>query len=112
VPKEQILETIIREVRECLPEARDASLTRSHVIRWPKATLSPLPGVDAFRPDQRSPIENLFIAGEWTRTGWPSTMESAARSGYLAAACILNREAHDLLAPDLPASRLSRLLCG
>ena len=83
---------MLREVRECVPEARQANLVKSRVIRWPKATISPEPGVDALRPDQRSPISNLMVTGEWTQTGWPSTMEGAARSGYRAAEYILARE--------------------
>ena len=112
LPVAEIIAMALAEVRECLPETKQANLLRSRVIRWPKATISPKPGVDALRPDQRSPIENLYVAGEWTNTGWPSTMEGAARSGYLAAEYILAAEnrPEKLLAPDLPVSGLSRLL--
>jgi squalene-associated FAD-dependent desaturase len=110
-PKEELLAHILEEVRECLPDARQANLLRSHVVRWPKATFSPLPGVETLRPDQRSPIENLYVAGEWTQTGWPSTMESAARSGYRAAEYLLEREGRPqtLVAPDLPRNGIARL---
>jgi zeta-carotene desaturase len=112
VPQEEIVAMALRDVRACLPDAVGANLVRSRVVRWPKATFSPLPGVEALRPDQRSPISNLTVAGEWTRTGWPSTMESAARSGYLAAEAILAAEGSPrrILAPDLPPSWLARLL--
>ena len=73
MPQEEIVAIAVREVEACLPGVRGATLVRSRVIRWPKATFSPRPGVDALRPDQRSPISNLFVAGEWTQTGWPST---------------------------------------
>lgn len=114
MPQEEIIAMGLREVRECLPEAKDANLVRSRVIRWPKATISPEPGVDALRPDQRSPISNLYIAGEWTQTGWPSTMEGAARSGYHAAEYILADEGRpqQVLAADLPPSALVRLLAA
>lgn len=111
IPKEKLLAHILEEVRACLPEARNAELVRSQIIRWPKATFSPLPGVEALRPDQRSPIANLYVAGEWTQTGWPSTMESAARSGYRAAEYILMQEGRpqSLIAPELTPTGLARL---
>ncbi len=114
MPKEELLALVLEDVRACVPGAREAKVLRSHVIRWPKATLSPLPGAEALRPDQRSPLSNLYIAGEWTQTGWPSTMESAARSGYRAAEYLLEREGlpSRVLAPDLPPSGLARLLDG
>ena len=55
------------------------------------ATFSAVPGVDRWRPTQGSPIDNLFVAGDWTDTGWPATMEGAVRSGYLAAEALLKR---------------------
>ncbi len=114
LPKEEILARVLADVHACLPDSREATLLRSQVVRWPKATLSPKPGADALRPDQRSPIANLLVAGEWTRTGWPSTMEGAARSGYLAAEAILAAEGRPetLLAPDLPRPTLARLLAS
>ncbi len=114
MPKEELLALVLEDVRACVPGAREAQVIRSRVVRWPKATLSPLPGVEALRPDQRSPIENLYVAGEWTQTGWPSTMESAARSGYRAAEYLLAREGMPsrILVPDLPPSGLARLLDG
>jgi uncharacterized protein with NAD-binding domain and iron-sulfur cluster len=50
-----------------------------------------VPGVDRWRPPQASPLRNLLIAGDWTATGWPATMEGAVRSGYLAAEALLER---------------------
>jgi len=112
MPASAIVETALRDVEACLPAVREATLLRSRVIRWPKATFSPAPGVDGLRPDQRSPISNMKVAGEWTQTGWPSTMESAARSGYRAAECVLADAgvARPLVAPDLPVGWLTKLL--
>ena len=65
-------------------------------------------------PPQRTPVDGLFLAGDWTATGWPATMEGAVRSGYLAAEGILadlGRPAL-LIQPDLKAGRLARLLLG
>lgn len=111
MPKEELTALVLKEVRECLPDARDANVTKSLVIRWPKATIAPKPGVERLRPDQRSPLENLYVAGEWTQTGWPSTMEGGVRSGYRAAEYILAREGKPqlVLAPDLPVVGLARL---
>jgi len=112
VDKEAILATVLADVRSCLPQARGAVLVKSQVIKWPKATFSPLPGVEQLRPDQRSPVSNLFVAGEWTCTGWPSTMESAARSGYRAAEYILQCEGitESIVPPGLKPGTLARLL--
>ncbi len=59
-------------------------------------------------------MPNLLLAGDWTATGWPATMESAVRSGYLAAEAILAQlgRAERIVAPDLPRGRLVRLLTG
>ena len=112
--KEELLAKVMNDLHESLPETREANILRSSVIRWPKATISPKPGVDLLRPDQQSPIENLFVAGEWTQTGWPSTMEGAVRSGYLAAERLLQTEGKptSFLAKDLPESPLFKLLKG
>ncbi|GBD11951.1 15-cis-phytoene desaturase [bacterium HR23] len=80
------LEAIFREEMEHLfPLARRARLLHFRGVLMRNATFCPAPGVEALRPPQATPIPNLFLAGEWTRTGWPSTMESAVRSGLLAA---------------------------
>jgi uncharacterized protein with NAD-binding domain and iron-sulfur cluster len=70
--------------------------------------------VDELRPLQQSPIGNLQFAGDWTRTGWPATMEGAVRSGYLAATNILSRlgRAESVVKADLPIGLLSRWLMG
>jgi uncharacterized protein with NAD-binding domain and iron-sulfur cluster len=64
------------------------------------------------RPPQSTPVPNLFLDGDWTATGWPATMESAVRSGYLAAEAMLETlgSKKTILKPDLPAARLSRWL--
>jgi squalene-associated FAD-dependent desaturase len=67
------------------------------------ATFSVVPGVDKWRPIQASPIPNLFVAGDWTATGWPATMEGAVRSGYLAVEALLAQRGvpEQLVQPDL-----------
>jgi squalene-hopene/tetraprenyl-beta-curcumene cyclase len=75
------------EVRAFLPTLRDAVLVRGAVTRNPEATWLPKPG--AARTGQRTTHPRLAIAGSWTETGWPDTMESAVRSGTLAAQHLL-----------------------
>ena len=72
------------------------------------------PGIEAVRPEQATSVAGLYLAGDWTKTGWPSTMEGAVRSGYLAAEAVLRQFGHDvrLLAEDLPQAWLTRLLVG
>lgn len=86
-----IRRVILDEIRERLPEARRATVLHSRVVTEHRATFRAVPGVDALRPGQETPINNLVLAGDWTRTGWPATMEGAVRSGYLAAEAILRR---------------------
>ncbi|HVO58783.1 MAG TPA: hydroxysqualene dehydroxylase HpnE [Dongiaceae bacterium] len=109
--REEIIELCLREVRQALPSARDAQLVKATVIKEASATFSPEPGVDAWRPAQRTQTPALFLAGDWTATGWPATMEGAVRSGYLAAEAVLSAAgaAQRFLVPDLRPSGISRL---
>lgn len=74
------------ELRAVLPETRNASMTYFRVVKQPQATFRCLPGIQDRRPTQTTAVPGLFLAGDWTQTGWPATMESAVRSGNLAAA--------------------------
>ena len=87
--REHLLETVVAELREIFPEAQAARLIRSRVVTDPTAVLSVRPGIDTVRPSARTPIQNLFLAGDWTQTGWPSTMEGAVRSGRHAASVLI-----------------------
>jgi squalene-associated FAD-dependent desaturase len=86
-----IAEQVAGELRQAFPRAREAKLLRSRVVTQRDAVFSPRPGSEQLRPEQRTPVPNLFLAGDWTKTGWPATMESAVRSGYLAADAVLER---------------------
>jgi squalene-associated FAD-dependent desaturase len=103
---EAIQERVVAELRHLFPEARAAQLRRGRIITEQAATFSAVPGVDRWRPVQTSPLENLFVAGDWTATGWPATMEGAVRSGYLAAEALLRRLGDNvkLVQPDLGAA--------
>ena len=84
-PKDELRQLFEEEMRRALPAARRATVRKSLVIKQPNATFRPAPGISAHRPSQATPVPNLFLAGDWTDTGWPSTMEGAVRSGVYAA---------------------------
>jgi squalene-associated FAD-dependent desaturase len=83
--RDAVLDAVVAELRQTFPRAREAVLVDARVVTDPTAVLSVRPGVDAFRPAAVTAVPNLFLAGDWTATGWPSTMEGAVRSGRLAA---------------------------
>ncbi len=87
--KEDLRDMALRELRSLLPEMRDAKLTHSLVIKERFATFSPCVGVDALRLPAITPVRGLYLAGDWTATGLPATIEGAVRSGYAAADFIL-----------------------
>ncbi len=113
VPKsrQEILDLALLELAEFFPAVREAKLLKAAVAKEVRATFSVTPGIDAYRPGPTTAWPNLFLAGDWTATGWPSTMEGAVRSGYLAAEA-LTKAAGDpqkFLRPDLPPQGLMRL---
>jgi zeta-carotene desaturase len=119
--REQILALALAELARFFPEARNARLLKSGILKEARATFSLPPGLDALRPGQRTAWPGLFLAGDWTATGWPSTMEGAARSGRLAAGALAAADALStdtdssanptrFLTPDLPPATLMRLL--
>lgn len=85
MPAREIIGLFSREVQSLFPLARAAQLRRALVVKQRDATFAARPGISRLRPRQRTPVGNLFLAGDWTDTGWPATMESAVRSGLLAA---------------------------
>jgi len=110
-PRQEIIDLCLKEVRQVLPNARAANLVKATVIKEAAATFSPEPGVDRWRPKQETSIGKLFLAGDWTATGWPATMEGAVRSGYLAAEALLRAAGtpQKFLQPDLGADGLVTL---
>ena len=105
---------VVAELKAIWPESAAAELRHSRMIVEHKAVFSPLPGSDELRPAQQSPIANLQLAGDWTQTGWPATMEGAVRSGFLAAENVTQSlgQRVQFLQPDLPVATLTRWLFG
>lgn len=97
--RDELQRQIGEELGRLFPRVRLANLLRSKVVTEHTATFSAVPGVDRFRPGQASPVSNLVLAGDWTATGWPATMEGAVRSGYRAADAIASRLAADPTGP-------------
>jgi squalene-associated FAD-dependent desaturase len=106
--RQEIIDLCLKEVRQALPAAREAQLVKATVIKEAAATFSPEPGCDRWRPKQETSVRGLFLAGDWTDTGWPATMEGAVRSGYLAAEAVLRVAGtpQRFLQPDLPPDGL------
>lgn len=107
-----IRDLALAELRAIWPAAAEAELLRWWVVTEHGATFAVRPGIDALRPPQKTDVEGLFLAGDWTATGWPATMEGAVRSGYLAAEEILKvlGRPTDLLQPDLKTGALASWL--
>jgi squalene-associated FAD-dependent desaturase len=112
--KVAIRDAVLAELREIWPAARAAKLLRWWVVTEHGATFAVRPGIEMLRPPQRTPIDGLFLAGDWTDTGWPATMEGAVRSGYLAAQEILKvlDRPSRIVRPGLKSGPIARWLLG
>ena len=98
-----VIELALRELAEFLPAVREAKLEKAHVVKEVRATFSARPGLEELRPLAATRIPNFFLAGDWTRSGWPATMEGAVRSGYLAAEAVCRAASRQdrFLLPDI-----------
>lgn len=111
-PADAIADLTEREMRQALRIDPTVTVRHRRVVKEKRATFSVRPGIDAARPPAAPPtggLGNLFLAGDWTDTGWPATMEGAVRSGYAAASALLHAP---LLVDDLPDSTVYHLLAG
>ncbi|MBN2295180.1 MAG: FAD-dependent oxidoreductase [Pirellulales bacterium] len=88
--RKHICRQITAELQEVFPAARDTRLIHWRLVTEPRAVFSLQPGVEKLRPQQKTPLHNLALAGDWTDTSWPATMEGAVRSGYAAAEVIVD----------------------
>jgi zeta-carotene desaturase len=110
--REQAIAQAVKELAEFFPAVASAKLEKAALVKEMRATFGVPPGIDAARPTSVSPWPNCFLAGDWTATGWPSTMESAARSGHLAAEAICRNigEPRRILESDLKPRGLMRFI--
>ncbi len=109
-----IAQRVLRDVQWALPAASNQQPLSVRSVKEKRATFAARPGVEKYRPtaactglDRTGGVRNLYLAGDWTRTGWPATMEGAVRSGYAAAGAIVGEQ---LTVADLRPSMLARLL--
>lgn len=110
MPADVIIERVMRDLREVCPAARGVEPAQTHVVKSRRATFAATPETETLRPDATGAIENLFLAGDYCRSGWPATMEGAVRSGSIAAARTLGLDATTLIVDDLAASVVYRFL--
>lgn len=105
-----VVREVVSDLKATFPLAKTARLTRSRVVTQNEAVFSVTPELDAIRPVQETSISGLTLAGDWTTTSWPATMEGAVRSGYLAAEAVLKSlgQSAAILPPPLPQSWLMR----
>ncbi|TWU42057.1 hydroxysqualene dehydroxylase HpnE [Novipirellula artificiosorum] len=107
----EMLEQILQELHAVFPSAAQSMLLHHRIVTDPHAVFSVRPEVEAIRPLPPCPaLPWLFLAGDWTRTGWSATMEGAVISGIQAASCVLQRIGLRAVSPDpgLPRGRLAR----
>lgn len=103
MPRAEVIDLALGEAAEFFPRMREAKVERAHVIKEVRATYSARPGMEGVRPDGKTNASNVFLAGDWTRSGWPATMEGAVRSGYRAAehVCAAAGQPGKFLLPDI-----------
>jgi squalene-associated FAD-dependent desaturase len=108
--RQEVIREVLADLAAVFPQAPAAQLLRSRLITEQHAVFSVRPGLDTIRQPQQTPIPNLLLAGDWTGTGWPATMEGAVRSGYLAAQAILTTlgRPEKIVVPDLPREWLTK----
>lgn len=109
--RQEIIDLALRELVEFFPEVQRAKLLKATVVKEVHATYSAQPLSDQYRPASATSWPRVFLAGDWTATGWPATMEGAVRSGYKAAEAIAKAAGNSqaFLKPDLPPAGLMRI---
>jgi len=91
---EELLDQVLDDLHRMIPASREAKLVKALVIKEKQATISPDCESHQLRPPSTTPIDNLFLAGDWIQTGLPATIESAVVSGRAAAAAVQKRVGH------------------
>lgn len=112
LPEPDIVRRVMDDVRACFPRTRGAQVLHARAVKEKRATFAATPRFEALRPPQAGDASSLLLAGDYTDTGWPATMEGAVRSGHLAAAAILGKPRDWALTPPLKPSALAAALGG
>jgi zeta-carotene desaturase len=101
--RSEVIDLAMRELAEFFPAVTQAKLEKAHVVKEVRATFSAAPGLESIRPGPETRFPNLFMAGDWTRSGWPATMEGSVRSGYVAAEAVAGASGRSerYLLPDI-----------
>lgn len=86
--RQKIMDMVLDEMKSLFPALDASAVLRYQIIKERQATFNPAPGSENLRPSSVTSIKNLFLAGDWTDTGLPSTIESAVKSGFMAVDCI------------------------
>ena len=107
--EDEIARRVIEDMHACIPDSRSARLVRARAVKEKLATFAPTPGLNAIRPGPTG-LSGIVLAGDYTDTGWPATMEGAARSGYAAAAAVLGKPRDEVVVRSLKMAMLSRML--
>jgi len=112
LPRQELIDVVLRELRHAFPAARGARLVQSKVVTDPKSVFSITPQFEEIRPTSSTGLPWLHLAGDWIATGWPATMESAVISGRMAAASVLQGDFGGNLEVEagLPRGWLARYL--
>ncbi|MEX2185585.1 MAG: FAD-dependent oxidoreductase, partial [Pirellulales bacterium] len=103
-----VIDRACEDLVATLPAAAAATLVHGRVVTDRDAVFTPTAEWEALRPRQTTPVRNLFLCGDWTATGWPATMESAVRSGRLAAEGVLSAVQGGVVAESLVTADLRR----
>ena len=114
VPHEEISRQVFEELAAAFSASPPPNLLEQQVVTERQAVFAATPDIEDLRPSQGTILPGLALAGDWTNTGWPSTMEGAVRSGYLAAEAILRKYGYHKPVgdPDLPVASISKMLWG
>jgi squalene-associated FAD-dependent desaturase len=103
VPRGELAERLVAELAQVLPAARRARVLATAVVKEPEATFAAAPGSGSRRPGPATALPGVALAGAWTDTGWPATMEGAVRSGIRAARAAASRARGGAGTPGRPA---------
>ena len=100
--KDKITIEIDAEVRKLFPSSKNLKLLWSNIVQIPQSLYRESPGMDPYRPNQKTCINNFYLAGSYTQQDYIDSMEGATMSGHLAASAILNKKVE--LAKNLAVS--------